>query len=168
MRSTWLALLALGGCIGGGTLSAQPDPFCPSTWKFDISVDGYCSPPTGFTALVWAELGGSGVYGFVRAGSHYLQCTAGSADEPCPVRMIGATALDAYLERDVIDTTIRSGAMPVATATSSSQGVYKMRLDPGQYRLTGIDPVDGTRFWSAKLQVISQALAACAIDVYPP
>ena len=166
----WLVAVGLfvGGCLSSDPLTSKQDPFCPKGWKFDISADGSCNPPTGYTALVWAELGGSGVYGFVRAGSNYFSCKAGSDGEPCPVRMIAATEVDAYVATDIIDTTIRAGATPIATTVSSSQGVYKLRLDPGQYRITGIDPVDGTRFWSANLQVISQALAACAIDVYPP
>ena len=163
-----ILLLALAGCLASDPKGTAQDPFCPKGWKFDLAAPGYCSPPIGYTALVWAEIGGSGVYGFVRAGAQYLQCKAGSDTGPCEVRMIGATEVDAYLADDVIDTTIRANATPIASAVSSSQGVYKMRLDPGQYRLTGIDPIDGTRFWSANLQVISQALAACAIDVYPP
>ena len=160
--------VALAGCLASDPGGAMQDPFCPKGWKFDVAASGYCSPPTGYTALVWAELGGSGVYGFVRAGAQYLQCKAGTNTEPCEVRMIGATQIDAYLSDDVIDTTIRANAIPVASTTSTSQGVYKLRLDPGQYRITGVDPFDGTRFWSPNLQVISQALAACAIDVYPP
>ena len=176
-RTFPILVLALAGCLGSDPKGAPADPFCPSTWKFDVSSSaaGNCSPPIGYTALVWAELGGSGVYGFVRSGAQYLSChvphdagSAGTVDPSCEVRMIAATEVDAYLATDIIDTTIRLGSIPVASAVTSSQGVYKMRLDPNQYRLTGIDPVDGTRFWSANLQVISQALAACAIDVYPP
>ena len=167
-RRVLLLAIALTGCLASNPSGATPDPFCPKGWKFDIAASGDCSPPTGYTALVWAELGGSGVYGFVRRAPGYLRCKANELAEPCDARMIGATPVDAYLANDVIDTTIRAGAVPVASTVSTSQGVYKLRLDPDQYRITGIDPSDGTRFWSANLQVISQALAACAIDVYPP
>jgi hypothetical protein len=80
--------------------------------------------------------------------------------------MVGSTEIAAYVDADVVDKTPRAGAIPIATTVSSEQGVYKLRLDPGQYRITGIDPFDGTRFWSANLTVVPQALAACPIDVY--
>ncbi len=165
-----LAVIVLfAGCLSSDPPTSTQDPYCPKGWKLDFSADGSCNPPTGYTALVWAELGGSGAYGFVRAGSQYLRCKAGSGDGlPCEVRMVGATEIAAYAATDIVDTTIRAGARPVTTSVSSAQGVYKVRLDPGEYRITGIDPVDGTRFWSANLTVIPQALATCVIDVYPP
>jgi hypothetical protein len=172
-RALALGSLLLTGCLASNSPSSTQDPFCPKGWKLDISNannDGSCAPPTGYTALVWAELGGSGVYGFVRDAPNYWDCLSsrGSDSPPCEVRMVGPTQVVAYLAADIVDTTIRAGAVPVATTTSSSQSVYKLRLDPGGYRITGIDPVDGTRFWSANLTVVPQALAACAIDVYPP
>ena len=164
-----VALLALlAGCLADDKLDAAQDPFCPHGWKFDLSANGYCSPPTGYTALVWAEIGGSGTYGFVRSGSQYLSCRAQSETAICSVRMIGATQIDAYTDADVTDTTIRANALPVGSTMSSISGVYKLRLDPGTYRVTGTDPVDGTRFWSGHLTVVPQALATCVIDVYPP
>ncbi len=166
-----LLVLALTGCLSSSVPAGMQNPYCPASWKYDLAADGYCSPPIGYTALVWAELGGSGVYGFVRAATPKFEtCVSqenGSDAMPCESRMIAKTEIDAYNAADIVDTTIIPNALPVATTVSSSSGVYKLRLEPGGYRITGIDPLDGTRFWSANLTVVPQALATCAIDVYP-
>lgn len=161
-----LLLLAVG-CLGNEPLSSPQDPFCPVGWKRDVSQPGDCGPPLGYTALAYAEIGGSGAYGFVRSAPQYLECSQ-TPGADCPTHFVGKTDIVAYRDADVTETTIHPDALPVITAGVNGAGVYKIKLDPGEYRLTGTDPVDGTRFWSGHLTVVTQSLATCVIDVYPP
>jgi len=162
----WL-LLALAACLDNRELSSNQDPFCPAGWKRDFSQPGECAPPLGYTALAYAEIGGSGAYGFVRSAPQFQACSA-TPGAYCPTHFVGNADLVAYRDSDVTETSIHPDAHPLITVGINGAGVYKVRLDPGEYRLTGTDPVDGTRFWSGHLTVVSQSLAACVIDVYPP
>ncbi len=64
MRFAPLVVLALVGCASAP--EEPQDPRCPKHWTWNPDNVGHCNPPDGYAALLYAEFGGSGVYGFGR------------------------------------------------------------------------------------------------------
>ncbi|MBA3541773.1 MAG: hypothetical protein H0T79_19320 [Deltaproteobacteria bacterium] len=149
----------LGGCFELNEPTPQ-DPRCPKNWDFDLTMDGQCRPPDGYTALLFAEFGGSGIYGFARTNT----ICGGADDETCGPEMLGDLAIELYLPDDVVNHTIRVGAIPVAASQTSQAGVYKMQAEPGEYVITCTDPFDDGLV-TGGAEVKTDAVALYAIDL---
>jgi hypothetical protein len=153
-----VSLLATG-CLHFAEEPPQ-DPRCPKNWHTDLETDGGCSPPDGYTALLFAEFGGSGIYGF---GRLVTPCH-GTDGETCGPSMIPQLSLELYRPGDVMGTTPIEGAVPVATGETAKSGVYKIKIEAGEYTLLCTDPYDG-RIVTGDAEVKADAVALYAIDL---
>ncbi|MCX5746016.1 MAG: hypothetical protein NT062_26355 [Proteobacteria bacterium] len=158
---TMLPLLSMLAGTGCQLDEAAPqDPRCPKSWHADPTTEGGCAPPDGYTALLYAEFGGSGIYGFVRL---VTPCFVG-APGPCGPSMVPQLDVEVYHPTDVVGGVVVDGAVPAASGATSKNGIYKLRLAPGTYTIACRDPFDG-RLVTGDTEVKADTLALFAIDL---
>ena len=109
-----LCALGLFACGSGGEV-------CPTGWTESATAPGDCAAPQNFVQTTQTSIG-QGVYGFMRTDAHggrKLVVNASvfavaSTNTTCDAASIGA----------------------IATATTDDDGIFVLKLDPGDYRIT--------------------------------
>jgi len=145
VRLVIIALLA--GCAAQ---KPPQDPRCPDGWTFDPAAQGFCQPPDGYAGVLWVELGGSGIYGYARSDS---ACETG---DPMCDELVSGLAISVYPFADLMDNGIRQGAPLLGTAMTSEHGLYKLRIQPGDYAVTASF---GMHLWGGEAKVVSNTVA---------
>jgi hypothetical protein len=142
-----LLIILLVGCAAQ---KPPQDPRCPVGWTFDPAQEGFCSPPDGYAGVLWVELGGSGIYGFARSDS---ACEAG---DPMCDELVSGQVVNVYPFADLMSNGIRQGAPLLGTTVTSAHGLYKLRIQPGDYAVT---TVFATHLFAGEAKVVSNTVA---------
>ncbi len=144
---------------------APQDPRCPDGWTFDEDAEGLCDPPEGYAGVLWIELGGSGIYGFARSDT----VTCMTADDPTCDEMLTGLTINVYAYADLSTSGgIRQGAPVLGTAMTSEHGLYKLRIDPGDYAVTTLyQPIGASHplLYPGEAKVISNTVALFPFDI---
>ncbi len=113
----WFALsaVALMACGGGSQV-------CPTGWDESAQSPGDCAPSASFVSNTTSSLG-SGVYGFMRTNAH------GGSNQ----LVVGALVFALPATSTTCDA---ASVNAVAQATTDDNGVFTMKLAPGDYRIT--------------------------------
>ena len=111
------ALCALGlfACGPGSTV-------CPTGWSESDTAPGKCAASNSFVSSTQTATG-SGVYGFMRTNAH------GGNDQ----LVVGALVFAVPATNTTCDA---PSVAPAAQATTDDNGVFVLKLDPGDYRIT--------------------------------
>ena len=109
-----LCALGLFACGPGSTV-------CPTGWSESDTAPGQCAAPDSFVSDTQASIG-SGVYGFMRTDAH-----GGNK------LVVGATVFAVDPTNATCDA---ASVAPAATATTDNDGVFVLKLAPGDYRVT--------------------------------
>ena len=95
---------------------------CPTGWSESASAPGQCAAPDTFVSATQTSTG-SGVYGFVRTNAH------GGGDQ----LVVGALVFAVPATNTTCDA---PSVGPAASATTDNDGVFVLKLAPGDYRIT--------------------------------
>jgi hypothetical protein len=115
MKSVFVCALALVACGPGSAV-------CPTGWSDDTSAPGKCAASSTFVSDTQTAIG-SGVYGFMRTNAH------GGSDQ----LVVGALVFAVASTNTTCDA---PSVNPIAQTTTDQNGVFVLKLPPGDYRIT--------------------------------
>jgi hypothetical protein len=95
---------------------------CPSGWSDEANAPGACSPPQTFLTDTQTSIG-SGVYGFMRTNAH----------DGKNELVVGALVFAVPSTQTTCDA---ASVNAVAQATTDDNGIYILKLAPGDYLIT--------------------------------
>ena len=95
---------------------------CPSGWSDDTKAPGECAPPQTFLTDTQSAIS-SGVYGFMRTNAH------GGKNQ----LVVGALVFAVPSTNATCDA---ASVAPSAQATTDANGIFILKLAPGDYRIT--------------------------------